>query len=309
MRGRVNQWDMMNDEGVSVVLGTYNRLKFLRLTVQSIREELREASFSHEIIVIDGGSTDGTLEWLPKQRDILTIIQHNHGTWQGRPIPRRSWGYFMNLGFKTAKGKYVCMLSDDCLVVPGSIIRGYDLFQAKLKAGDKIGYMPFYWREWPMQEKYGVVLTVGNRYLLNHGLFLKEALEEVNYIDEENYMFYQADSDLCLRILQKGYGTTVSEESYIEHYSHANTRVRKSNLDTKKQDYETYIERWKDMYRSNPEQVFFWKEKEHSDSSKTAAKFERIYLWHRLKTFMFENNLAAKIVRHSAKLLKNSLPS
>ena len=86
VRGRVNQWDMMNDEGVSVVLGTYNRLKFLRLTVQSIREELREASFSHEIIVIDGGSTDGTLEWLPKQRDILTIIQHNHGTWQGRPI-------------------------------------------------------------------------------------------------------------------------------------------------------------------------------------------------------------------------------
>lgn len=104
VRGRVNQWDMMNDEGVSVVLGTYNRLKFLRLTVQSIREELREASFSHEIIVIDGGSTDGTLEWLPKQRDILTIIQHNHGTWQGRPIPEEL-GLFHEPGFQDCQRK------------------------------------------------------------------------------------------------------------------------------------------------------------------------------------------------------------
>ena len=31
-----------------------------------------------EIIVIDGGSTDGTCDWLAKQRDILTIIQPNY---------------------------------------------------------------------------------------------------------------------------------------------------------------------------------------------------------------------------------------
>ncbi|UCF03833.1 MAG: glycosyltransferase, partial [Deltaproteobacteria bacterium] len=60
---------------VSVVLGSYNRKRFLKAAIQSIRNN--EILVPYEIIVVDGGSTDGSLSWLSKQKDIITILQHN----------------------------------------------------------------------------------------------------------------------------------------------------------------------------------------------------------------------------------------
>ena len=78
---------------VSVVLGTYNRLPFLRATIASVRASRIAVPF--EIIVIDGGSSDGTMEWLVRQRDIITIVQHNREVVGGTGRRKRSWGYFM----------------------------------------------------------------------------------------------------------------------------------------------------------------------------------------------------------------------
>ncbi len=73
---------MENKPLISVVIGSYNRAKFLRLTIESLREELK--SLPYETIIVDGGSTDGTLKWLIKQKDIITIVQHNRGEWKGK---------------------------------------------------------------------------------------------------------------------------------------------------------------------------------------------------------------------------------
>jgi glycosyltransferase involved in cell wall biosynthesis len=176
------------NNGVSVVFGSYNRSEFIKLTVDSIRIELNDFDYPYEIIVIDGGSSDGTLNWLIEQKDILTIIQHNRGSWNGQPIKRRSWGYFMNLGFKCAKGKYICMLSDDCLVVPGAIKNGYALFEEKMNKEEKVGAIAFYFRNYPVDDFYYVGLTFG-KIFVNHGMFYKKGLEEVGYIDEDSYLF------------------------------------------------------------------------------------------------------------------------
>jgi glycosyltransferase involved in cell wall biosynthesis len=119
---------------VSVVIGSYNRSRYLRATVDTVRHEL--ADLPHEIVVVDGGSSDGSLRWLLRQKDVITIVQHNHGEWNGKPIERSSWGYFMNLAFRAASGKYICMLSDDCLVIPGAIVNGLDVFERALEAGE-----------------------------------------------------------------------------------------------------------------------------------------------------------------------------
>jgi glycosyltransferase involved in cell wall biosynthesis len=257
------------------VLGSYNRLRFLKLTIESIRRELDHCSFPHEIIVVDGGSTDGTLSWLAKQKDIILIIQHNRGEWRGKTIARRSWGYFMNLGFKCAQGKYVCMLSDDCLVVPGAIANGVELFEQELSKHEKVGAIAFYWRNWPEQEKYWVGQTFGNKIFVNHGIYLKKALEEVCYIDEDRYSFYHADGDLCLKMWQLGYSCIESPASFVEHFSHANQTVRGTNLVNQSRDWENYRERWEGVYGIVDKD---WLEKSYADMTQTAARF-KVKVW------------------------------
>lgn len=231
---------------VSVVLGSYNRLPFIKLTLQSIRKELSDCD--HEIIVVDGGSDDGTLGWLAEQKDIITIVQHNRGMWQGEEIKRRSWGYFMNLAFKCAQGEYICMLSDDCLVVPGAIKNGISCFYKLRAESIKVGALAFYWRDWSQTETYHIGCTLGEKLYVNHGMFLASALRAVDFIDEETFFFYNGDGDLCLKLWQNGYQVLESPDSYIEHYPHANPDVRKTNYDQFKKDLKNYLAKWEGIF-------------------------------------------------------------
>ena len=287
----------MEEKKISVVLGSFNRLKFLKLTIQSIRKELK--NFSYEIIVVDGGSSDGAIEWLISQKDIITIVQHNRGEWLGKKIKRKSWGYFMNLGFKCAKGKYICMISDDCLIIPGAIINGYKLFEKKLPKKEKIGAIAFYFRDWSVHKKYYVSIPF-NKMFVNHGLYLKKALEEVNFIDEENYFFYGADADLCFKMLQKGYKCIASENSYIEHYPHANTQVRESNYN-KEELYlvplkKKWIKIFPEIENLNPNSIL---EKEFNDSNKTGNLFKTINTTPKFNTTPFWKKFYLKLCSKS----------
>lgn len=227
---------------LSVVIGSFNRLPMLRICIQALREELSKRKF--ELIVIDGGSNDGTIEWLTSQKDVITILQHNRGEWQGEKIKRKPWSYFMNLGFKAASGKYVCMLSDDSLIIPGAINNGLTLFEKALSENRKLGAVAFYFRDFPIRKEYAVAVNVGNLYV-NHGLYLKKALDEAGYADE-NYHFYFADTDLALKIKSKGYECIASKTSFVEHYFEATPEIRASNNDDKKeQDRQRLINKWK----------------------------------------------------------------
>jgi glycosyltransferase involved in cell wall biosynthesis len=255
---------------VSIVIGAFNRRRFLRLAIDSVREEISRCQLPAEIIVIDGGSTDGSLPWLLKQKDIITIVQHNRGTWQGRLIKSRSWGYFMNLGFRCAQGKYICMLSDDCLVVPGAIGNGCRLFEEKLAIGERVGAVAFFWRNWPEQKRYWVGFTFGNRMFVNHGLFLRQAVEAVNFANEETYSFYHGDGDLCLRMHDKGFACIASPDSFVEHFSHVSA-TRTENLKGQHEDWLTYQAHWSHL--GPPERD--WLEVDFTDATATASRFER----------------------------------
>ncbi|MEP6811296.1 MAG: glycosyltransferase, partial [Chthoniobacterales bacterium] len=68
---------------VSVVTVTYDTFFFLRLLVEKVREFIGERAY--EIIVVDRGSRDGTLEWCAKQADVRVVsvpqkrADHEHG--------------------------------------------------------------------------------------------------------------------------------------------------------------------------------------------------------------------------------------
>lgn len=262
---------------LSIVIGSYNRVSLLKLCIEAVRIELNGKNY--EIIVVDGGSTDGAIDWLVQQKDIITIVQHNRGEWQGKSLDRKPWAYFMNLAFKSASGKYVCMLSDDSLIVPGAINNGLELFEEKLSQGDKVGAVAFYFRDYPLRKKYAVAVNVGNLYV-NHGLYLNTALEESGYADE-NYHFYFADTDLVLKMRSKGYQCISSNSSFVEHYFDATPEIRASNNDERKDaDRRRLIEKWKGLayperdYDKYKKIVGYWDEHpdDFADATNTIEK-------------------------------------
>lgn len=254
---------------VSFVLGSYNRLPFLKLTLESIRSEA--AGIDHEIIIVDGGSSDGSVNWLTQQKDVVSIIQHNRGEWRGKPIKKRSWGYFMNLAFKAAQGKYILMLSDDALFVPGSVQHGLDLFEQESAAGRRIGAAAFYFRDFPYNKSYYVLYAAKDKLYVNHGLYLRDALESIGWIDEERYRFYSADADLCLRLWQAGYEVIDSPGSIVEHYHHVGI-LRTTDNTAMRQDGQVLFDRWRDVYEGieNPPDPRFLI---YKDATQTAQQF------------------------------------
>jgi len=257
---------------ISIVLGAYNRRRFLMTAIASIRDN--GISVPYETIVVDGGSTDGSLGWLARQKDIITIIQHNRGAFRGKLVPRRSWGYFMNLGFKAAQGKYLLMISDDCLLVPGAVMNGYRQFEELRAAGEPVGALAFYWRNWPVQQDYWVGLTLGEKMFVNHGLYLRAALEQVGWCDEEHYRFYHADGDLCLKLWQQGYEVRDCPAAFVEHFIHANHQVRQSNAETQARDFQTYLDRWSGIFYdpARPNSAD-WRMRPYVDPHRTARHF------------------------------------
>lgn len=222
---------------VSVVIGSYNRRSFLKAAIESVRKN--GYPFPYEMIVVDGGSTDGTLRYLRKQKDVITIIQHNHGEFRGKKLERRSWGYFMNLGFKAAQGKYILMISDDSLLVPGAIENGVRMFEDLLAEGQKVGGVAFYWRNWPEQKKYKLNAVLNRFIIVNHGLFLRDALEDVGWIDEETFRFYYADGDLAVRLFLAGYPIVGCKTALVEHLNHL-----KSGVGSYYDDLDHFLEKW-----------------------------------------------------------------
>ncbi|HEX2528340.1 MAG TPA: glycosyltransferase [Geminicoccus sp.] len=227
---------------LSVVLGTLDRLHLLKVAIESVRAQKVDAEV--EIVVIDGGSSDGTLEWLVAQKDIITIVQHNRGDWQGRPLPRRSWGFFMNLAFRAASTPIICMISDDCLLLPGTLQAGLDRLGSLEAGGEKVGGLAFHFRNWPDDKRYFVGKTLGGRMMVNHGFLMRAAMEDVGWIDAESYRFYKADSDLCLKMWDKGWTIRDVPGAFVEHYVDPGEALRMQNNQAMAADRDVYVARW-----------------------------------------------------------------
>ena len=93
----------------SIVIPTYNRLPILRKCLQAM--ESQDFSQPYEIVVIDDGSTDGTVEFLQSHDSDfphVRLFQQNH---EGAAIAR-------NTGIDLAKGEIIVFIDSDLVVTP-----------------------------------------------------------------------------------------------------------------------------------------------------------------------------------------------
>ena len=101
---------------ISVVIPVLNEQVNLPAAIDSVRDAITDP----EIIAVDGGSTDGSLEWLRRQPSI-TVIQSPRGK-----------GPQQNAGGKAASGDVLLFLHADCLLPPDA---GAKLNQIMQEAG------------------------------------------------------------------------------------------------------------------------------------------------------------------------------
>lgn len=96
---------------LSIVSGTYNRLQYLKLMMTSVRRQLPRG-IPYEFVIIDGGSTDSTLDYLRAQHDVK-LIEDGQLTGAISAFSR---------GAEAASGEYVLMANDDVIFKPHSIL-------------------------------------------------------------------------------------------------------------------------------------------------------------------------------------------
>lgn len=90
---------------LSIVFGTHNRRKHMFDCIKSIRHSV--GPLSYEIIVADGGSTDGSREWLAAQPDVVLLGEHH--------LDGAIRAY--NKAFSLAQGWAVAHLNDDAVCI------------------------------------------------------------------------------------------------------------------------------------------------------------------------------------------------
>lgn len=100
---------------VSIVSLTWNSAKFVEPLLTSLEQDIEISKVPTEIIVIDNGSRDRTLELLHGFQDRydnirLVPLSYNQGT----TAPR-------NIGIRMARGEYIFILDSDTEVPPGTL--------------------------------------------------------------------------------------------------------------------------------------------------------------------------------------------
>lgn len=182
---------MSSKDIISIVTVCFNSASTLERTICSVREQ----SYRHvEYIIIDGGSTDGTVEIIRNSDDVVT-------DWVSEP----DGGIYhaMNKGVHRARGEWIHILnSDDCYA-------GQDVLERAMEQveEDKTNYFAmwrlfedgrrdlqnWHYRRWPL---------FVSAFLPHPGLIVSRAQYEAIGLYDTRYRI-AADHDMILRLTSR----------------------------------------------------------------------------------------------------------
>lgn len=210
----------------SIIILTLNQLDHTKLCLQSIEQHTPE---SHELIIVDNGSTDGTLDYLTKYASThpsVRIISNkdNLGFAAGN-----------NQGMTVAEGDFLLLLNNDTIVTEGWLGRMVSVFERYQHVGivgpvsnnvsgpqqvkeanyDSLEKMHAFAKAWSMAhsgETTEFFRVVGFCLLVR-----REVIEKIGGLDEQFGSGNFEDDDFCLRAGAAGYGALIAKDSFVHH--------------------------------------------------------------------------------------------
>lgn len=226
---------------LSIIIPSYNTKALLERCIISIITGLKESDVSHEVIVVDNASTDGSPELLRKKYPQVQLVCNTENV---------GYGKANNQAIKKARGEYILLLNSDIVVQNDAIGLLYRFIKDKNKAfaGGKLYNVdgsaqpscgPFYTIPvvalmlFAKGDYWGATRTsptttrsvdwVSGACLMGK----KNAFEEVGFFDEEIFM-YMEDIDFLYRAKMKGYGVFFYAYARFTHAGAASSGERRT---------------------------------------------------------------------------------
>lgn len=204
----------MGREKVSVIIPFFNGGEFGQRCLQSALAQDYPLDLL-EVIAVDDGSTDQTNEILDKEirehANLKIVRQPNRGPASARTV-----------GIKMATGKYVFILSQDCLAEPDWVKKVVEIFDQRSRVGVVQGkILPNRPIDLPIYHCM-VVESFSFSFETAAVAYRAEALDKAGrYFDEifsvAGQGAYGDDTDLAWRILEAGYESYWLDEITAKH--------------------------------------------------------------------------------------------
>jgi len=201
----------------SIIIPNRNGKALLETCIRSIKEHTH---VPYEIIVVDNGSTDGSLELCYREKVKLISFPVNHG------FPKAC-----NAGLRIAKGDSLLLLNNDTIVTPNWLAGMLRCLYSAANIGI-VGPMTNYASgRQQIEEPFTTLDDMAKRYSEpNPGkwrevkrivglcfLFKRELLQNVGYLDESFSPGHYEDDDYCYRARLQGYRLLIAGDVFIYH--------------------------------------------------------------------------------------------
>lgn len=234
----------------SIIILTYNQLDYTKKCIESIRKYT--APDTYEIIVVDNNSTDGTVEWLGQQQDILCISNSEN----------KGFALGCNQGILKAQGNTILLLNNDVVVTQNWLTN----MVASLYSRDDIGAVcPVtnfcsYYQSIPVSYK---SLDEMQEFASNHNksnsalweerlklvafcmLLKKEVIHEIGLLDKRFFPANYEDDDYSFRIRFAGYRLMLCKDTFVHHFGSislkSNPQAHAESLQTNRK---RFIDKW-----------------------------------------------------------------
>jgi len=226
---------------VTIVTPSYNQAQFLEETILSVLNQ----DYPHiEYLIIDGASTDGSVEIIRKYQDRLAF-------WVSEPDQGQS--HAINKGFLRANGEILGWLNSDDSYCPGAVRAVVDFFEqhsdvalmygrADLVDCDGGRILPIPW------EDFNVPICIARqRYPIPQpaAFFRREVTKWVGLLDEG--LHYCLDWDYWVRIALAGLKVSKIPQKLARCRLHLDAKTVKQLIETQEEMVE-----WVDKFFSQP---------------------------------------------------------
>ncbi|HLH73097.1 MAG TPA: glycosyltransferase family 2 protein [Chloroflexota bacterium] len=219
---------------VSVVIVNYNGRELLAECLESLR---RQTYRLYEVIVVDNGSTDGSVAWLREQFPEVKLVS----------LPEnRGFAGGSNAGIAAAQGEFVATLNNDTIVAPNWL---EELVCAMADQPDvgMVSAKMLFWHQPKMVNTTGIAIDRTGIAWDRHGgwaddlmetpvevfgpsggaaLYRRAMLDDIGVFDED-FFCYLEDVDLAWRARLAGWRCLYAPKARVIHH-HSATSVENS---------------------------------------------------------------------------------